>query len=434
MPSPSLRVSPNSLRPAAHPRMHAALPLLPHQREKVAAQPPDEAPSPFGRRWSAAGGPDEGMRTSTRRRPRDGALHALTPRIAGTSPRGRGGRCSRALPFLILSLVLFAPTARADTLRIVAYDAHGLGDPGSAELDAQIRVIESMAPDVLLLQSANGDAGRAALLAYFGTSLPHSFLGAINPGAGPARTMVMSRFPILASGNINAAGTNHPTPWTDLDLNSAAPGPELRVYSMHWFAGFSEAQVAAKTAMALAVTADVAAVLKGDPDRPIIVGGTTHEQPTQSVNLLMYAPAFPDLFIIDQVDPFTGSAITHWELNQNHDHFFVTDNVASELIESVVYNTGTYEPAPPAPALPGDADLASEHWPIILDFNLALGPALFGDLNGDCVVDTADLGLLISQFGQPGGAGVPADLNGDGEIDTADLGQLLGAFGTECPV
>jgi hypothetical protein len=52
------------------------------------------------------------------------------------------------------------------------------------------------------------------------------------------------------------------------------------------------------------------------------------------------------------------------------------------------------------------------------------------DLNGDNVVDTADLGILIGQFGT---AGPDADINGDGIVDTADLGVLIGAFGSTCP-
>jgi len=56
------------------------------------------------------------------------------------------------------------------------------------------------------------------------------------------------------------------------------------------------------------------------------------------------------------------------------------------------------------------------------------GNPLPADINGDGTVDTADLGLLISQFGQSG-AGLSADLNSDGAVDTADLGALIGAFG-----
>ncbi|MCB9848679.1 MAG: hypothetical protein H6814_09725 [Phycisphaeraceae bacterium] len=51
------------------------------------------------------------------------------------------------------------------------------------------------------------------------------------------------------------------------------------------------------------------------------------------------------------------------------------------------------------------------------------------DLNGDGMVDTADLGILLGAFGDSG----LGDLNLDGVIDTADLGALLGGYGaTDC--
>jgi len=52
---------------------------------------------------------------------------------------------------------------------------------------------------------------------------------------------------------------------------------------------------------------------------------------------------------------------------------------------------------------------------------------LVGDLNGDGVVDTADLGILLAAFGSNDPT---ADLNNDGIVDTADLGILLAAFGS----
>ncbi|MCB9846879.1 MAG: hypothetical protein H6814_00555 [Phycisphaeraceae bacterium] len=60
---------------------------------------------------------------------------------------------------------------------------------------------------------------------------------------------------------------------------------------------------------------------------------------------------------------------------------------------------------------------------------ISLVPALSGDLNGDCVVDTADLGILLGAFGT---SDPLSDLNNDGVVDTADLGILLGQFGMSC--
>jgi len=78
------------------------------------------------------------------------------------------------------------------------------------------------------------------------------------------------------------------------------------------------------------------------------------------------------------------------------------------------------------PALPG-----SLTWNVQInpnDITLAIGS--ISDINGDGVVDTADLGILIAQFGT---AAPVADLNNDNVVDTADLGILIGAFGTTCP-
>jgi len=53
------------------------------------------------------------------------------------------------------------------------------------------------------------------------------------------------------------------------------------------------------------------------------------------------------------------------------------------------------------------------------------------DLNGDGVVDTADIGIVIRSFGAPHDF---ADLNTNGTVDAPDLGRILAAYGvTGCP-
>ncbi|HEB60563.1 MAG TPA: hypothetical protein ENJ06_01945, partial [Phycisphaeraceae bacterium] len=61
-------------------------------------------------------------------------------------------------------------------------------------------------------------------------------------------------------------------------------------------------------------------------------------------------------------------------------------------------------------------------------FTIAEGVNCPGDLDGDSDVDQADLGLLLSAYGN--GAG--GDLDGDGDTDQADLGLLLSNYGTTC--
>ena len=57
-------------------------------------------------------------------------------------------------------------------------------------------------------------------------------------------------------------------------------------------------------------------------------------------------------------------------------------------------------------------------------------PSLPGDLNGDCEVNGADLGLLVAAWGSGSG---PADLDGNGTVEGGDLGIMLAYFGTSCP-
>ncbi len=69
-------------------------------------------------------------------------------------------------------------------------------------------------------------------------------------------------------------------------------------------------------------------------------------------------------------------------------------------------------------------------------FRIVGKPAVFegeptpcpADLNNDGVVDSADLGILLLNFGSPG----LGDLNNDGTVDSADIGLLLLNFG-DCP-
>ena len=56
-----------------------------------------------------------------------------------------------------------------------------------------------------------------------------------------------------------------------------------------------------------------------------------------------------------------------------------------------------------------------------------------GDLNGDGVVNFADLNAVLSAFGQSGAPGFsPADVNGDGVVNFQDLNIVLSRFGVAC--
>jgi hypothetical protein len=57
----------------------------------------------------------------------------------------------------------------------------------------------------------------------------------------------------------------------------------------------------------------------------------------------------------------------------------------------------------------------------------------FGDLNGDNVINLADLAQLLGSYGITSDATYEdGDLDGDGDVDLADLAALLGVYGTSC--
>ncbi|MCB9848993.1 MAG: hypothetical protein H6814_11330 [Phycisphaeraceae bacterium] len=135
--------------------------------------------------------------------------------------------------------------------------------------------------------------------------------------------------------------------------------------------------------------------------------------------------------------PLTGDTTT--QSSSKIDFWCWQDSIATPRRQFIFrtdsgWPTGTPFPAPvdTFPPVPQAlSNRASDHRPVLIDFILPLAPppACVGDLNGDLVIDTADLGILLAQFGGPGSA----DLNNDGVVDTADLGILLGVFGTNCP-
>lgn len=75
----------------------------------------------------------------------------------------------------------------------------------------------------------------------------------------------------------------------------------------------------------------------------------------------------------------------------------------------------------------GSFELTGGFWGGVRDGSTTPTPCL-GDLNGDDVVDTSDLGILLGAFGSSDAG----DLNDDGITNTTDLGILLGAFGSGC--
>ena len=116
--------------------------------------------------------------------------------------------------------------------------------------------------------------------------------------------------------------------------------------------------------------------------------------------------------------------------------FLSTDEAMILFGASMARNIGPFQPKPfsgpqsdalpvIAPQVDDDLDASDDPQEGEIDeqFDGLDCPA---DLNGDGVVDSADLGLLIAAWNT---ADAVADINGDGAVDAADLGLLVGAWG-----
>ena len=93
----------------------------------------------------------------------------------------------------------------------------------------------------------------------------------------------------------------------------------------------------------------------------------------------------------------------------------------------------TLRPRRPRPKVVSLTDRAAERVREIMDaLAISAGAAVswlvdatvLGDLNGDGLVNGADLGGLLGAWGTPG----PGDLDGNGIVNGADLGIMLGEW------
>lgn len=90
-------------------------------------------------------------------------------------------------------------------------------------------------------------------------------------------------------------------------------------------------------------------------------------------------------------------------------------------------------PLPTAIRLTNDGGVRTDEIRVGATWESVNPPPCPADLDGDGAIGQGDLGILLSNFGAPGG-GTPeqGDLDGDGDVDQGDLGVLLAAYGAPC--
>ena len=106
--------------------------------------------------------------------------------------------------------------------------------------------------------------------------------------------------------------------------------------------------------------------------------------------------------------------------------YFVTINAAQQPVYPYTLGETYYGIVPAGNTGPGGGHNSPGSGESVTSF---VGGPCGADFNGSRVVDGADLGMLLSNWGNRGGAG---DIDRNGVVDGADLGNMLSAWGN-CP-
>ena len=138
-----------------------------------------------------------------------------------------------------------------------------------------------------------------------------------------------------------------------------------------------------------------------------VVSGTFGSYDLPDIDLYLWK--VEDGSLVDMVGEdakaFESGNVTSESAVDNVEHLYIRGLAAGEYaVEMVRQNGGSSSRGAIAWWIPQASD------------------AIQGDLNGDGVVDGADVGLLLALFGSDDPS---ADLNGDGTVDGADIGLLL---------
>jgi hypothetical protein len=254
-----------------------------------------------------------------------------------------------------------------------------------------IRILQGLAPDVVLVQEFNFNGN---LRDFVDEAFGPEFFYYVEPGGESIPNGVVSRFPIISAGEwADVEVSNRDFAWAIIDV----PGDiDLQVVSVH----LVTSSAATRNDQAIAIKANVSNDF--DPDHFIVVGGTMNvdSRSESAIDTFSSFLAVDTHIPTDQVgDDDTNADRSEpfdWVIpNALLDSTHTTLTVGSDLFpDGLVFDSRIY-PAPlPSPILLGDSNAVNmNHMPVMQAYEgtlvLASVPAL----------GLVGIGLLLSLLG-----------------------------------
>ncbi len=298
----------------------------------------------------------------------------------------------------LLALFLLLPTGESAAwpLSLLSYNINGAGAPGSGGRAALQRIIDYLAPDVVLLQEGKGLANLEDFLA---DNPAYESVYSSADGAGNRRA-VMSLYPLVAGSAIEhgLSGNGQTSKRTLLEATIDLPGQDLLVWVAHWDASVN----AIRQQESVASAAIVAASMAADPLALLVYAGDLNEEDGDAEvasllneGLLLLSPldvnnSRPETL---NADPARGTY-----LSRRVDYLLPSPALAAFVVGGEVLNTLTFAAGSLPPGLlANDTVDSSDHLPVLLALEITAGGDGCGDVNSDGTINVIDA-MLVAQF------------------------------------
>jgi endonuclease/exonuclease/phosphatase family metal-dependent hydrolase len=290
------------------------------------------------------------------------------------------------------TLTVTLPAPPVPGFSLMDYNTHGNGvsdwTTNSPQVQAIGRQAQSLLPDVITFQEIPvTNAGWTHMPEFVSAYLPGYHLATNSGTDGFIRSAILSRHPITRStswldgASLTNFGYNGAFTRDLFEAEIAVPGfPQpVHVFTVHLKSGQGSADSSRRAAEANAISNFFAhGFLATNGLHPYVLTGDMNEDIArppasnpQSIQRLTSPPT--GLQLTTPLNPFTGSELTFsiqagGGLTKRYDYILPGAILSANIADSQVFRSDLL-PSPPPPLLAGDSVTASDHLPVLMEFN-----------------------------------------------------------------